>query len=222
MVLDDYSRFIPCWDKLNERQRSIINENITIRKFMSNESVIIHSAKKDGMIFVLEGNLRVYIASAAGREMTLLNIRSGSVFCIMTVDKAKEKDVIPGLQATEKSVMAYIPRAALEAVAFEVPDMAEFIFDAAADMAQAIINSNAFYFFNTLRGCVAKLIAESCEPGKDSVKITHEEIANSLATTRVVISRELEMLAEMGFIETHRGRIRILDRDGLDSFARRQ
>lgn len=222
MEIIDYSRFIPCWEKLNEAQRRLIKENITVRNYISNERVIIRSGKKDGLVFVLKGNLRVYLTSETGREMTLLNIRDGGVFCIMTADRAKETDVIPGLQVTEKSVLAYVPRRIIEKVVYEVPEMADFVFDAAADMAQAIINSNAYYFFNTLRGCVAKFILEHCESGTDILKTTHEEIANSLATTRVVISRELEMLSDRGFIETYRGRIKIKDRAGLESFAKIQ
>ena len=219
MIINDYQSFIPCWDKLSQEHRRMIADNIVIRTFNPKENVIINRMHKDGMIFVLEGNLRVYIASEAGREMSLFNIKSGGLFCIMTGDRAKEEDTVPCLQATQKSIMAYLPRDVLEPIALKVPEMARFVFNSAADIAQAIINSNAFYFFNTLRGCVAKLLVERCEEGKSELKITHEEIANSLASTRVVISREIEVLSERGFIETHRGRIKILDREGLIEFA---
>ena len=221
MIINDFKTFIPCWDTLRDEHKRIIADNIVIRTYTAGESIIINRTQKDGMIFVLDGNLRVYLASDNGREMTFFNIKSGGAFCIMTVDRAKEGDTVPCLQAAQKSIMAYIPREVLEPIALKVPELARFVFDLAADIAQAIINSNRYYFFNTLRGCVAKLIVDRCEPGKAEIKITHEEIANSLASTRVVISRELETLAEMGFIETHRGRIRIIDRNGLETFARK-
>ena len=51
------------------------------------------------------------------------------------------------------------------------------------------------------------------------VRITHEDIANDLGTTRVVISRELDHMRDMGLISTGRGKIYILDRGGLAAIA---
>lgn len=49
--------------------------------------------------------------------------------------------------------------------------------------------------------------------------MTHEEIANSLGTTRVVISRELDKLRNLGIIGTGRGKINILDGAALEKIA---
>ena len=50
---------------------------------------------------------------------------------------------------------------------------------------------------------------------KGKVRLTHEELANELGTTRVVISRELKKMEEFGLIKLGRGEIEILYRDGL-------
>ena len=215
----NFSSFIPCWSSLSLAEQRLMEGNTTVKSYASGGNIYINQTKKDGMIFVLSGNVRVYISSARGREITLFHIRSGEVFCIMTIDRSKEGDVLPALQMQEKGRVAYVPRNVLEAIAYRVPDMALFIFNQAADVAQGIINQCSYYFFNTLRGCIARLIVENSSKDSDIVQITHENIANSLATTRVVISRELQALCSIGLIETHRGFIRVLDWDGLVSFA---
>ena len=74
--------------------------------------------------------------------------------------------------------------------------------------------------FNDLRHCIAReLLEKSRELKTNSVFVTHEEIANSLGTTRVVISRELDKLRNLGIIGTGRGKINILDGAALEKIA---
>ena len=64
-----------------------------------------------------------------------------------------------------------------------------------------------------------ELLEKSRELKTNSVFVTHEEIANSLGTTRVVISRELDKLRNLGIIGTGRGKINILDGAALEKIA---
>ena len=107
-------------------------------------------------------------------------------------------------------------------VAYEEPLMANFIFEACAKTAQHILNNISYSFFNPLRSCVARVLLERLSddaPDSTEVRITHEDIANDLGTTRVVISRELDHMRDMGLISTGRGKIYILDRGGLAAIA---
>ena len=218
----DVSECFPFWERLSESSRQRLRDTMIFRTYKSGENVIFKTVKKDGVIFVLEGRLRVYLASGGGRELTLFNLLCGEAFSIMTVDHALENDVIPALQAGEYTVLAYLQRCDIAPVAYCEPLMADFIFDSCASTAQHILNNVSFYFFNSLRSCVAKVLLDKSRlmaDDPDEVIITHEEIANSLGTTRVVISRELDHLRDMGLITTGRGRIHIIDRSGLETLG---
>lgn len=169
---------------------------------------------------MLEGGLRVYLASNSGREITLFHLKKGDAFSIMTVDNALETDVIPCLQADAATQLAYLQRPSLAEVARDEWQMSLFVYETCAKTAQAILNNISYFVFNDLRHCVAReLIEKSRERRSSTVVVTHEEIANSLGTTRVVISREIDKLRDLGIIETGRGRIVILDRQALEKFA---
>jgi CRP/FNR family transcriptional regulator len=49
------------------------------------------------------------------------------------------------------------------------------------------------------------------------IRITHQEIAAELGSSREVISRLLEDFSERGFIRVRRGEVEILDPDGLQT-----
>jgi CRP/FNR family transcriptional regulator len=51
----------------------------------------------------------------------------------------------------------------------------------------------------------------------DSIRITHQEIAAELGSSREVISRILEDLSALGIIGVSRGTIKILDREALQA-----
>ena len=215
---------IPFWEELPEESKELIRDNLVTRTYVSNERILLNRAKKNGMIFILSGSIRVFLSSEAGREITLFRLNKGEVFSIMTVDEAGEFDVVPLLEATEKSAMAFLSEDVLSKIAYKVPKMAQFVYRNAAKNAQKIINNIAYMFFNTLRGCIARyIIGASKKNGAmhDIVKTTHEEIANHLGSTRVVISRELDSLRDMGLIQTRRGSIIIIHREGLESIAGR-
>lgn len=211
---------IPFWASLCEKHKRRLQDNAIFRSYKKGEHVIFKTVKKDGIVFVLEGGVRVYLASDSGRETTLFHLKKGDAFSIMTVDNALETDVIPCLQSDATTQLAYFQRRDIGEVARDDWQMALFIYETCSKTAQAILNNISYYIFNDLRHCVARELIEKSRGIKtNAVLVTHEEIANSLGTTRVVVSREIDKLRDLGIIETGRGKIMILDRAALEDIA---
>jgi CRP-like cAMP-binding protein len=55
--------------------------------------------------------------------------------------------------------------------------------------------------------------------GRDEFELTHEFMSHMLGVRRAGVSEVAEKLQEMGFIRYQRGRITVLDREGLEKFA---
>jgi Mn-dependent DtxR family transcriptional regulator len=53
----------------------------------------------------------------------------------------------------------------------------------------------------------------------DEFELTHEFIANMLGVRRAGISEVANKLQELGFISYQRGRVKILNRKGMEEFA---
>lgn len=210
------AELFPFWAALSAEQQERLKNALQVKCVGKNELVAIESRCKDGLLLVLEGRLRVYISAENGREISILFLTRGDPFSIITVDNAGPFDIVPQLQATERTVLAYIPKADFVSVAYCVPQASEYLLNVAARNAQGILNCIEKHLFSSLRHGVARIILEQAERDKsDSIHITHEQIANHLGTTREVVSREVEQLRCSGIISTARGRIGILDRARL-------
>ena len=210
------AELFPFWAALSAEQQERLKNALQVKCVGKNELVAIESRCKDGLLLVLEGRIRVYISAENGREISILFLTRGDPFSIITVDNAGPFDIVPQLQATERTVLAYIPKADFVSVAYCVPQASEYLLNVAARNAQGILNCIEKHLFSSLRHGVARIILEQAERDKsDSIHITHEQIANHLGTTREVVSREVEQLRCAGIVSTARGRIGILDRARL-------
>ena len=213
---EQISKILPFWDAFSPEQKTKLKRDFIIKHYFRGDYIRFNTKKKDGLLLLLEGRMRLYLSAENGREISILFIHKGEAFTIMTVDEAGPNDIVPQLQAYEDSVIAYISRAQISPLAFQVPQLAEFIFDTAARCAQSILNCMEKYMFCSLRHSIASVIIEQAGRERcDNIHITHEQIANHLGTTREVVSREVERLRCEGLISTSRGKIGILDRERL-------
>lgn len=217
----DFSGCLPFWDALSETQRALLRRNTIVRSYRAGENVVFSMPEKNGLLLVLDGALRVYIAVASGREITLMTLHPGACCCLLTLDSAAPGDTVPLFQASCDAVFAYLNTACLTPLCAAVPEVERFLLRAAAGNMQMVLNNIEFYFFNPLRSGIARVLLEKADahPEDGFARITHEEISRHLGTTREVISRELEGLRQLGLLRTSRGRICITDRAALERLA---
>lgn len=199
----------------------MLRRNTIVRSYRAGDDVVFSMPEKNGLFMVLEGALRVYIAAASGREITLMTQHPGSCCCLLTLDSAVAGDTVPVLQASCDSVFAYINTTCLEPLSQAAPEVTPFLMRTAAANIQTVLNNIEFYFFNPLRSGIARVLLEKVEahPEDGFARITHEEISHHLGTTREVISREIEGLRQLGLLSTSRNKIRIEDRPGVEKLA---
>ena len=64
------------------------------------------------------------------------------------------------------------------------------------------------------------LIDESAKTGKDTLTMTHDQIAKYTGSAREVVSRMLKYFENEGMVELGRGRVRLKDKKRLKELAR--
>lgn len=212
---------LPFWPSLSVQQQKQLEARFLYKSYGAGKPIIFSDEKKDGMLIILKGIVRVYMLSGLGREITVLVLRPGDVFNILTADIAREGDIQPQLQSMNDAAIAYIKRAELEQIAYGSRAVAEYILNTSARNAQDILNNISEYLFNPLRANIVSLLLKTSLQQKcDCAAITHETIANHLGTTREVVSREIIYLRKKGLISSGRGKITLLDKDGLLMLAK--
>ena len=77
-----FSQNFPFWNKLSPKEKDLLINNSEILKYKKNE--IIHdSTECTGVLLVIKGQLRVYILSEEGKEITLYRLSENEV-CILS------------------------------------------------------------------------------------------------------------------------------------------
>ena len=67
----EFAEYIPFWDKLTAQQQQRIAEVIEFRKVKAGTHIHDSSADCLGLVMVRSGQLRAYILSEDGREITI-------------------------------------------------------------------------------------------------------------------------------------------------------
>ncbi len=214
----EFNELFPVWDQLTAPQQKLLSDSVTPRTVK--KGTVLHNGDADcaGLFLVRSGQLRAYILSEEGREVTVYRLfeRDMCLFsasCIMnsiqfeiTISAEKDTDlwVIPSeiyQQLRETSVAVANFTSELMATRFsEVMWLIEQIMWKSLDKRVA-----------------AFLLEESAIEGTALLKITHETIANHLGTHREVITRMLRYFQSEGLVKLSRGAIEVTDPVGLSN-----
>ena len=215
--------FAELYRLLSPSGQQFLTDFICVKTVSAGENVLFHGTGKDALITIRSGMLRVYMASVHGREVTILSLRQGELFNIVTADEAREGDVVPQLQASRDTIIAYVKRPVLQTLAAQSPAAADYLFRISVKNAQDILNRvNTCLFFPVAQRIACLLLKLSEEQGSDTLTVTHELIANHLGTTREVVSREIISLRADGLLASRHGKTIILDRPRLQALAKTQ
>ena len=214
------SDFLPIWSKLTLEEQRKIEESSAFMTVPAGEH--IHDGTKEctGLLLVASGQLRAYVLSESGREITLYRLLEQDI-CLFSascmirsiqfnITVAAEKDTSFWLIPTEiyKSLMEKSP--AISNYTNEV--MASRMSDVMWLMEQVMWQS----FDKRLAGF---LLEESRLDDSNTISITHETIANHMGTAREVVTRMLKYFQSEGLVSLSRGTVTLTDISRLETLA---
>jgi CRP/FNR family transcriptional regulator, anaerobic regulatory protein len=171
-----------------------------------------------GAYLVERGALRVYYITAEGREGTLYWVEPGQS-CILALNCAFSRLAYPAFVESEgETVFSVIPGPLYRDLFAQEASVQRFTFDA--------LSGRLFELMGLIEeasslGLEARLAAFLIRRAKDAetLKLTQEQIAGHLGTSREVVSRLLRRLVAAGLIDTGLGWVAIRDPDGLVRLA---
>ena len=213
----EFQSCFPIWNQLDTEQQARILGSLVSHRVK--KGTVIHNGSMDctGLLLIKSGQLRVYILSDEGREITLyrlfeLDMCLFSASCMLRsiqfdVTIAAEKDTEFWLVPTE--VYKGILEESAPAANYTNELMASRFSDVMWLMEQIMWKSLD-------RRLAAFLLEEASIEESSTLKITHETIANHLGSHREVITRMLRYFQNVGMVRLSRGVIEITDADKLE------
>ena len=209
MTFQDY---FPVWNKLNPDQQSRILGSLMTRNVK--KGTILHNGSMDctGLLLIKVGQLRAYILSDEGREITIyrlfdMDMCLFSASCIM---RSIQFEVT--IEAEKDTELWVIPAETYGSIMKESAPVANYTNELMASRFSDVMWLMEQIMWKSLDKRVAAfLLEESAIEGTNELKIAHEMIANHLGSHREVITRMLRYFQSEGMVKLSRGVVTVLD-----------
>ncbi|MGN0522904.1 MAG: Crp/Fnr family transcriptional regulator [Eubacterium sp.] len=209
----------PFWKKLTDEEKQQVSNECY--KEIYEKGTIMHKADDTckGLMAVVSGQLRVYILSDEGREVTLFRVNTGEV-CVLSASCLMDTidfDVL--IEANEKTEVIVLPSICLNKIIINNVYAELYMHKAATEKFSNVMWTMQQILFKKIDQRIAGLILDEANRNNTSeLKITHDEIAKYIGSAREVVTKALKYLAEYDVIELQRGKIIVKDKEKLKKF----
>lgn len=212
----EFETYFPIWNKLTAIQKQKISGSAVERTVK--KGTMLHNGSMDctGLLIVRHGQLRAYILSDAGREISLyrlfdLDICLFSASCIL---HSIQFEVI--IEAEKETDLIVIPAEVYKGILEESAPAANFTNEIMASRFSEVMWLLEQILWKSFDKRLAGfLLEEAALEGTDSLKITHEIIGSHLGNPREVVTRMLRYFQSEGMVRLSRGAVEITDPEKL-------
>jgi CRP-like cAMP-binding protein len=191
------------------------------RRFEPKDTIFTPGDPDDQLYFLLSGAVRLYKIYGDYKEATTALLKDSGVFGKLNLVEGRWQDVFA--EAVTEARVASIQKAALERVIKSDPGFALRLFSSLSErlrQSDEVIESLLHREVSTrLATLLVNLGERFGEDDLIDVRLTHQDLANMIASTREAVSKVMSELQRDGVIETRNRRIAILDRDALSKRA---
>jgi CRP/FNR family transcriptional regulator len=191
---------------------------VTYARLPAGKRLFSEGDSAQSLALVVAGTVRVFKTGRTGREITLYRIGAGET-CILSVNAILTQQPLPAAATVEERVEAVtIAAGVLRDWVHRHELWRQFVFELISQRLLKVLNLVDDVVFSRMDARIAALLLDRSR-AQNPLRITHQEIAAELGTSREVISRILEDLAGAGMVRSTRGRIEILDAGPLEVLA---
>lgn len=218
MTFQDY---FPVWDQLNPDQQNRILGGLMTRQVK--KGTVLHNGSADctGLLLVQSGQLRAYILSDEGREITLYRLfdRDLCLFSASCIMHSIQFEVV--IQAEKDTQLWIIPPDIYQDIMAQSAPVANYTNELMASRFSDVMWLMEQIMWKSLDKRLAEfLLEEASIEGTNQLNITHETIANHLGSHREVITRMLRYFQNEGMVKLSRGVVTIMDEAKLRDLQR--
>ena len=208
------------WGHLSADEAAAVLQNTTLRKYPRGS--IVHGCGGEclGMIFVVKGELRTYILSEEGREITLFRLHPGEP-CVLSASCVIDVITFETQMVAEEDTELLVLNSGLFSMLTEKNIYARcFLYELTTERFSEVMWAlQQILFMGFDRRLAVFLYHEYSRTGSLEIKMTHEQIARNTGSAREVVSRMLRRFADDGLVAFKRGSIFIKKPDELKLLA---
>ncbi len=212
------SEYFPMWDKLTVSQQNRLSGASMPRSVK--KGTVIHNGELDcaGLLLVRAGQLRAYILSDEGREITIYRLfeRDICLFSASCMMRSIQFEIT--IEAEKDTDMLVIPPEIYKGVMLESAPLSNFTNEImAARFSEVMWLMEQVMWKSFDKRLAGFLLEEAALEGTNCLKITHETIGNHMGNPREVVTRMLRYFQSEGMVKLSRGTVEITDPKKLEA-----
>ena len=216
----ELSDFFPFWNKLSPQQREhILSVTEPLRE---KKGRVLHDGSMDclGLLLIKSGQLRVYMLSPEGREITLYRLVERDI-CLFSASCVMPNIQFEVVVETEKDCdMWVIPSCLFKRLMEESLEVAKYTNELISSRFSDVMWLVEQVMWRSFDKRLASfLLDESALEGGTSLCMTHEKIGNHLGTAREVVTRMLRYFQTEGMVKLTRGTVELTDVKKLEELC---
>ena len=211
------SNYFPIWDKLTPEQQERILSVADLQQVKS--GTLLHDGSPDclGLLLVRSGQLRAYMLSSEGREITIcrffeMDICLFSASCVMP---NMQIDIF--IEAEKDCELWIIPACLYKNLMDESIALSNYSHDLITNHFSELMWLMEQIMWKSFDKRLAQFLLEESALEGSSLKLTHEKIANHMGTAREVVTRMLRYFQSEGMVRLTRGAVEITDARALQA-----
>ena len=216
----EFAEYLPIWDKLTPAQQEMIAGVIEYRTVKKGTRIHDSSAECLGLVMVRSGQLRAYILSEDGREITISRLFEYDVSLLSASCVMPDMQFSVMIEAEKDTEFWSIPACLFRNLVDEslaVSNYSRNLLSSNFSDLMWLMEQIMWKSFD--KRLAAFLLEEAAIEGSSLLKITHEKIASHLGTAREVVTRMLRYFQNEGMVRLTRGTIEITDQTKLAGLA---
>lgn len=215
-MTEQLKRFFPFWGRLSPDEQAFLVQSTSETHY--EKGGIIHSGEQKcvGVLPILRGEVRAFLLSEEGREVTLYRLYAGDVCMLSASCVLKDITFDVHIDAQEDCDMLLIRSCAFQKLAegnVYVDDYTHRVLTERFSDVMWAMQQILFMSFD--RRLAVFLLDELSKTRGDTLKITHEQAAKLMGSAREVVTRMLKYFAAEGIVSLSRGGITVLSRQRL-------
>lgn len=203
---------LPFFDKLSYDEKEELVNNSSITSFSKGEIIYSKNSNCVGIVLVLSGQLRSFMSSNNGGEITIFRLFERDVCVLSSSCVYKNLTYDINLESFEDSKVLIIEGSLFKNLLYNNLYVKDFIINLMQDkLSEVMWVLEQIVFFSLENRLANFLLNEYYLSNSLDIIITHEYIANNLGLSREVISRILKRFEKEGILKISRGKLTITD-----------
>lgn len=214
----EFEDYFPVWASLSDAQRKLLKKSVQRKSAGAGE--LLHNGFADcvGLFVIKSGQLRTYINSDEGKEITLYRLFERDICLLSAPCMISSIQFDVNIEAEKESELWVIPADVYAGLMAESAAAANYTSQLMASRLSEVMQLIEQVMWMGFDKRLADfLLNESMLEETDVLKITHEKLANHLGTAREVVTRTLKRFKAEGLVELNRGSIEIKNRGRLEN-----